>query len=145
MNRILLPGMVLLLLAGCVAPAERVPLQPLPENGQVLPYPELLTRARAQASAANEAFYVNRWTDLEDLAKGLEQTARFLAKAQEVPARNKDVLKAVTDDLSKNALKLKAAAAAQNAKDGNEAQNVKDANDALQQINLKIRQLRLTD
>lgn len=144
MKRVLLPGMALLL-AGCVAPAERVPLQPLPENGQVLPYPELLTRVRAQARAAVEAFYVNRWTDLEDLAKGIEQTARFLAKAQEVPAKNKDILKEVTDDLAKNALKLKAAAAAQIAKDGNEAQNVKDANDALQQINLKVRMLRLTD
>ncbi|HEY7314203.1 MAG TPA: hypothetical protein VH643_32930 [Gemmataceae bacterium] len=144
MKRVLLPGMALLL-AGCVAPPERVPLQPLPENGQVLPYPELLTRVRAQASAANEAFYVNRWTDLEDLAKGIEQTARFLAKAQEVPAKNKDILKEVTDDLGKNARKLKAAAAAQIAKDGNESQNVKDATDALQQITLKVRMLRLTD
>ena len=135
MKRVLLPGMALLL-AGCVAPAERVPLQPLPENGQVLPYPELLTRARAQASAANEAFYVNRWTDLEDLAKGLDQTARFLSKAQEVPAKNKDTLKEVTSDMAQNARKLKAAAS---------AQNVKDANDALQRINLKVRELRLTD
>lgn len=144
MKRVLLPAMALLL-AGCVAPAERVPLQPLPENGQVLPYPELLTRARAQANAANEAFYVNRWTDLEDLAKGLEQTSRFLAKAEEVPARNKDILKEVTDDLAKNSLKLKTAAAAQNSKTGTEAQNVKDASDALQQIHLKVRMLRLTD
>ncbi len=136
MNRVLLTGTALLLLAGCVAPVERVPLQPLPETGQVLPYAELLTRARAQAAAANEAFYVNRWSDLEDLAKGLEQTARFLAKAEEVPAKNKDILKEVTADLAKNALKLKAAAA---------DKNVKDANDAMQQINLRVRQLRLTD
>jgi predicted nucleic acid-binding Zn-ribbon protein len=136
MKPVLLTGMALLLLSGCVAPVERVPLQPLPENGQVLPYPELLTRARAQATAANEAFYVNRWSDLEDLAKGLEQTARFLAKAEEVPKKNKDMLKEVTDDMAKNALKLKAAAA---------EKNVKDANDALQRINLKVRDLRLTD
>ncbi|HEY7156509.1 MAG TPA: hypothetical protein VH575_21255 [Gemmataceae bacterium] len=135
MKPVLLTGMALLL-AGCVAPVERVPLQPLPETGQVLPYPELLTRARAQATAANEAFYVNRWSDLEDLAKGLEQTARFLAKAEEVPKKNKDMLKEVTDDMAKNALKLKAAAA---------EKNVKDANDALQRINLKVRDLRLTD
>jgi hypothetical protein len=136
MKPVLLTGMALLLLAGCVAPVERVPLQPLPENGQVLPYPELLTRARAQATAANEAFYINRWTDLEDLAKGLEQTARFLSKAEEVPAKNKDTLKEVTSDMAQNARKLKAAAS---------AQNVKDANDALQRINLKVRELRLTD
>jgi predicted nucleic acid-binding Zn-ribbon protein len=135
MKPVLLTGMALLL-AGCVAPVERVPLQPLPETGQVLPYPELLTRARAQATAANEAFYVNRWSDLEDLAKGLEQTARFLAKAEEVPATKKDTLKEVTADMAKNALKLKTAAA---------DKNVKDANDALQRINLKVRELRLTD
>jgi hypothetical protein len=117
-------------------PAERVPLQPLPENGQVLPYAELLTRIRAQASAANDAFYLDRWDDLESLARGIEQTARFLSKAQEVPAKNKDTLNEVTSDLAKSALKLKAAAA---------AHNVKDSNDAMQQINLKIRQLRLTD
>ncbi len=90
----------------------------------------------AQASAATEAFYVNRWGDLEDAAKGLEQTARFLAKAQEVPAKNKDILNEVSGDLAKTAIKLKDAAV---------AQNVKDANDALQQINLKVRQLRLAD
>lgn len=136
MKHVLLAVTILLPLTGCVAPVERVPLQPLPENGQVLPYAELLTRARAQAAAANEAFYVNRWTDLQDLAKGLEQTARFLAKAEEVPAKNKDILKEVTGDMAQNALKLKSAAA---------DKNVKDANDALQRINLKVRDLRLTD
>jgi hypothetical protein len=95
-----------------------------------------LTRARAQATAANEAFYVNRWGDLEDLAKGLEQTARFLAKAQEVPAKNKEILNEVTSDLAKAALKLKDAAA---------AKNVKETTEAMQQINMKVRQLRLTD
>ncbi|HWG47946.1 MAG TPA: hypothetical protein VN688_34605 [Gemmataceae bacterium] len=136
MKRVLLSGMVLLLLAGCQVAPERVPLQPLPETGQALPYAELLTRARAQASAANDAFYVNRWTDLEDYAKGLEQTARFLAKAEEVPANKKLILNEMSSDLAKNALKLKAAAA---------AHDVKDTTDALQQINLKVRQLRLTD
>jgi hypothetical protein len=136
MNRILLAGLLSPFLLGCVAPAERVPLQPLPENGQVLPYAELLTRVRAQASAANDAFYLDRWEDLESLARGIEQTARFLSKAQEVPAKNKDILNEVTGDLAKSALKLKAAA---------NAHNVKDTTDALQQINVKVRQLRLTD
>ncbi len=90
----------------------------------------------AQASAANDAFYVNRWTDLEDYAKGLEQTARFLAKAEEVPANKKDILNEMSSDLAKNAVKLRAAAT---------AHNVKDTTDALQQINLKVRQMRLTD
>lgn len=132
MKRILLSAMVLFLF-GCVTPAERMSLQPLPETGQVLPYAELLTRVRAQASHANEAFYLDRWGDLEDMARGIEQTARFLSKAEEVPMNNKDALKEVTDDLAKNARKLKDAAA---------AKNEKDAQDALQQIVFKVRLLR---
>jgi hypothetical protein len=136
MRHICIGALLLPLLLGCVAPAERVPLQPLPENGQVLPYPELLTRIRAQALAATEASYLDRWNDLEDLARGIEQTSRFLSKASEVPAKNKDILNEVTSDLAKSANKLKAAAAAHNAK---------DTTDALREINVKVRQLRLTD
>lgn len=135
MKRILLSAMILVML-GCAVPAERVPLQPLPENGQVLPYAELLTRVRAQANAANDAYFLDRWGDLEDMAKGIEQTARFMSKAKEVPAKNREILAEVTGDLAKNALKLKGAAA---------AKNVKDTSDALQQITVKVRQLRLTD
>jgi hypothetical protein len=136
MNRILLSLLTVPLVIGCVAPAERVPLQPLPENGQVLPYPELLTRVRAQANAANDAFYLNHWSEVEDLARGIEQTARFLSKAQEVPPKNKDILNEVTSDLAKHARELKAAAS---------AKNEKDVTEAMKQITIKIRQLRLAD
>jgi hypothetical protein len=124
-------------LAGCTLPAERVPLQPLPENGQALPYPDLLTRIRAQARASNDAYYLDHWNDLEDLAKGIEQTARFLSKAQEVPAKNRDTLNEVTRDLGKSAVKLREAAA---------AKDVDKALKAMTEINSKVRQLlRLTD
>jgi hypothetical protein len=135
MTRILY-GASLLLALGCAAPPERVPLRPLPENGQVLPYAELLTRVRAQASKANEAFYLDRWDELEDMAKGIEQSSRFLSKAEEVPEKNRKILKDVTTDLSKSAQKLREAAA---------AHNVKDSTEALQQIIAKVRDLRLTD
>ncbi len=136
MRRVLLLSGMFLLALGCTVPAERVPLRPLPENGQVLPLTDLLARVRAQASAANDAFYLDHWNELEDMAKGIEQTSRFLSKAQEVPQKNKAVLTEVTADLVKNANKLRQAAL---------ARNVKDTTDALQQINLKVRQLRLTD
>jgi hypothetical protein len=135
MTRILLSG-VLSLALGCAIPPERVPLRSLPENGQVLPYAELLTRVRAQASSANEAFYLDHWNELEDMAKGIEQTSRFLSKAEEVPEKNKKILKDVTDELGQNAKKLRDAAA---------LHNVKDATEALQQINSRVRDLRLTD
>jgi hypothetical protein len=121
-------------MAGCQLPAERMPLRPLAEDSQPLPYSELLTRARYQATAATEAFYVNRWTDLEDLAKGLDQTARFMKKATEVPASLRDKLAEQADALSQEAQHLLEAA---------RAQDVRRTNEIMQRINLKVRELRL--
>lgn len=132
MTRGLLAGLFLLML-GCTVPAERVPLGALPENGQVLPYAELLTRARNQASKATDAYYLDRWNELEDMARGIEQTARFLSKADDVPKKNKDSLITVTGELAASAKKLKEAAA---------ARNEKAATEALQLVNAKIRLLR---
>ena len=134
MKRFVLTGFVLLSLSACQLPPERVPLQRLPENGPPLPYAELLTRARAQASIATEAFYVNRWNDLEEAAHGLEVTARYLPKAEDVPPANKDSLVVVSGDLGKEAVNLREAA---------KAQDVKKTNEVLRLVNLKIRELRL--
>jgi hypothetical protein len=135
MRRQVLVG-CLLVLAGCQAPPERAPLPRLPENGPPLPYAELLTRARAQATVATEAFYVNRWSDLEESARGLEQTARYLAKAEDVPANRKDVLPRTTSELAQEAIKLREAAI---------AQNEKEVNTVLQRVNFMIRELRLAN
>jgi hypothetical protein len=132
MNRALALGL-LLCVAGCRLPAERVPLRSLPEDVQPLPYGELLTRARLQATAATEAFYINQWTDLEDAARGLEQTAQFLGKALEVPANHKDSLAGEADTLREEASKLREAA---------KTREVKQTNEILQRINLKVRELR---
>src|SRR5437867_4808632 len=106
MSRSLCLGFILLL-AGCRLPSERMPVVALTEDSPPLPYAELLTRARLIASAANESFFVDRWLELEDNAKSLEQTARFLAKATEVPAKFKDTLAVQAADLAKEAVKLK--------------------------------------
>ena len=134
MLRLLLVGGVAAVLCGCQLPADRAALRPLPDEVQPLPYAELLTRARAQASIATEAFYVNRWNDLEEAAHGLEQTARYLPKAEDVPPANKDVLVVVSGDLGKEAVTLREAA---------KAQDVKKTNDILQRVHLKVRELRL--
>jgi hypothetical protein len=134
MSRALCFPLVLLFLAGCQLPPERLPLQPLSETSPPLPYSELLTRARYQATSATEAFYVNRWGDLEDVAKGLAQTARFLKKSIEVPANHKDRLAAEADDVEAEANRLVTAA---------KAQDVKLANEIMQRVNLKVRELRL--
>ncbi len=134
MSRALIVGLFIVFVSGCQTPGERLPLKPLPEDSSPLPYAELLTRARMQASAANDAFYINRWPDVEDAARGLEQTARFLPKATEIPAKRLDKLAAQAGELGKDAKGLREAA---------KAQNVKQANGALQRINLQVRELRL--
>jgi hypothetical protein len=127
---------LLIALNSCQLPAERMPIRQLPEDSPPLPYPELLTRARLQSSAATEAFYVNQWADLEEHARGLTQTARFMNKATEVPEVRKKTLVTDADELSKTAAKLTSAA---------KAKDEKQANQALQQINLLVRKLRPED
>jgi hypothetical protein len=134
MLRLLLVGGVAAALFGCQLPPDRAALRPLPDEIQPLPYAELLTRARAQASLATEAFYVNRWNDLEEAAHGLEQTARYLPRAEDVPPANKDILGVVSGDLGKEAVSLRDAA---------KAQDVKKTNDVLTRVHLKVRELRL--
>jgi hypothetical protein len=133
MNRA--PGIcfLLLLAAGCSLPPERVPLKPLMEDSPPQLYGELLGRARVQATAATESFYVNGWGDLEELAKGLEQTARFLPRALEVPAQHKEKLPDQAADLEKECRNLREAA---------RTQNVKLTNEVMQRINLMVRELR---
>ncbi len=120
-------------LSGCRLPPERDPLRPLPEDGQIYSYAEILGRARVQATLAQEAFYVDGWDDLEEAAASLEQTARFLTKASEPPPRWKDKLGEEAKQLAKDVFRLRVAA---------QAKNVPDANAALQRIHYKIRILR---
>jgi hypothetical protein len=136
MKRLLVTAGLCLALTSCQMPAERTPLPPLPEKVVSLPYAELLTRARGQATLANEAFYVNKWGELEDAAKGLEQTARFLAKADDVPVKHKDTLPEASADLAREAARLREAAV---------AKDVKKSTAALQRIHLKVRELRLAN
>src|SRR6516164_6091420 len=132
MIRTLWMGVCLGIFFGCALPAERVHLKPLGEDAPPQAYADLLSRARTQASAATEAFFVNGWQDLEEYAKGLEQTARFLPKATEIPAGHKEKLSDEAADLEKEARQLRDAA---------KGQNVKLTNEIMQRINLKVRGL----
>ncbi len=122
------------LAAGCVAPGERTPLKMLPDDSPPLPYAELLTRARAQANAAIDASYVDNWAELEDAALGLEQTAKFLPKAVELPAKQKDVVPVVAGDLGKEAVVLRDAA---------KAKDVEKTTASLTRIQQTVRKLRV--
>jgi hypothetical protein len=124
---------LLVISLGCQAPAERVPVMPLPAEGQPLAYDDILHNARFQASAANEAFYLDKWSELDDAAAALEKTAGYLPKATDVPAALKATLGARAAELQKLGGQLRTAA---------KGKDVKKANELLQQINLKVRELR---
>jgi hypothetical protein len=122
-----------LLAAGCrLTPEREAALKPLPE-GLALSYADLLIRARTQATAALEAFYVDHWVELEEAAAGLEQTARLMPKAVPMPAVLKDRVGPEAEQLRQDAVKLGEAA---------RARDVRAANETLQRINLHIRDLR---
>jgi hypothetical protein len=136
MKRARITALFFFVLVGCQLPPERVPIKPLPEDGPPQPYADLVARARAQATAANEAFYINNWPDLEEAAKALESTTRVLGKAADVPAKHKDRLPSAAADLGKEAVQLREAA---------KAQDVRQTTETLQRIHLRVRELRPED
>ncbi len=133
MSRICGLASLLLFTAACRLPPDRTPLQPLPEDGQVFTYEEILLRARAQASVALEAYFIDSWAELTSAARGLEQSARLMPKTMEVPANVRGKVADESAVLRKEAERLVKAAA---------AKDQSAANAALQRINLHIRHLR---
>lgn len=119
--------------AGCQATPQKAVMPPLPEDTPAMTFAELATRARHQAMAALEAYYVDRWADVEESAKGLEQTARFLKRATAVPASRQGDLSLRAETLAEAANKLRAAA---------QAHSVDEVNSILQKINSQVRELR---
>jgi hypothetical protein len=127
-------GLGLMAIGGCQAIQESQNLVPLPENSPPQPYRDLVVRARFQASAANESFYANKWTELEETAKVLGQTAGMVGKATGVPvAREKDIV-TVSGQLAQQANTLRSLAA---------ARDEKGVNACMQQINSLVREMRL--
>ena len=118
---------------GCQAPPQRAPVAPLAEDSAPLPFADLVSRARSQAMTALEAYYVDRWAEVEDAARGLEQTARFLRRATEVPPTRQGDLSLRTDTLADAAKQLRDAA---------KAKAGEQVNAVLQRINSQVRELR---
>ena len=124
---------VVMSVAGCRAAAERVALQPLPDDAGTMPFVDLVARARLQAMAANEAFYVDHWKDLEDAAAGLKQTAQFLKRARAVPSYRQADLPSRADNLARDAEQLR---------DAGRRHEVDQVNAVLQRIHFQVRELR---
>ena len=136
MRKLLVLGGLLLTLTSCQVAEPRPALTPLPDKVTPLPYSQLLTRARTQATRATEALFVDNFADVEEAARGLEQTAQYLVKADDVPAKHKDTLATLSADLGKLAKELRESASSKNAD---------KANEILGKINAKVRSMRLAD
>lgn len=113
---------------GCRIPPDREALKPLDEARAKFGYADLYLRARAQANLAVEAFYADNWAELDDAARGLEQTARFLPKAIDTPTDPRPA-----EQLQADAVRLGEAA---------RARDVRVSNEVLQRIQFNIRELR---
>lgn len=121
-------AMVVVLVVGCRVPPDRDDLKLFDEKRPIVNYPELYLRARSQSNLALEAFYTDSWLDLDEAAKALEQTARFLPKAPDSPA---DIR--TSEQLQADATRLGEAA---------RAKDIRVANEVLQRIQYNIRTLR---
>jgi hypothetical protein len=98
-------------------------------------YADLTGRLRHLAMAAHEAYYLDRWDDVEVAARGLEQSARFLNKALAVPPEQSADLGHRSEVLAKDAAELRAAAQARPPDAGR-------INAVLQRIHNLVRDLR---
>jgi hypothetical protein len=137
MRKVFILGGLLLTLASCQVAEPRASLPaPLPDNVTPVPYSQLLTRARTLATRATEALFVDNFADVEEAARGLEQTAKYLVKSEDVPAKHKDTLATMAGDLGKLAKDLRESASSKNAE---------KANEILGKINAKVRSMRLAD
>jgi hypothetical protein len=89
MKRVLAAGALLLALSACQS-AERAPVEPLPPRDQPVAYEDMVQRAWSLARNADDALYVDNWTKLTVIAVDLQNTAKRLPKATDVPANQKD-------------------------------------------------------
>ncbi|HEX4590277.1 MAG TPA: hypothetical protein VH120_10140 [Gemmataceae bacterium] len=123
----------LLVSIGCQAPPPRAAMPPLPEDTAPQAYADLVSRARQQAMTALESYYVDHWAEVEDTARGLEQTARFLRRATDVPPGRQADLSLRTDALAEAAKQLRDAA---------KTKASDQVNAVLQRINAQVRDLK---
>ena len=134
MGRAVVLAMSSLAVVGCLtAPEPNRPIQPLPVDGSQMSYKEAMIRARALASSANEAFYIDQWGEVEKAAANLEETAQYLPRASEIPSARKVSLQVRSEELAKEAQALRSAA---------KAKDEKKTNETMQKINLLVRELR---
>jgi hypothetical protein len=122
-----------LLALGCQTPPPRAAAPILADDAGPMPFADLVIRARGQAMTALEAYYVDHWAEVEEAARGLEQTARFLRRASDVPPIRQGDLSVRADTLAEGSKQLREAA---------KSRASEQVNAVLQRINSQVRELR---
>jgi hypothetical protein len=125
--------LAIIVFAGCQTAPEQIKIPPLPAEGQPVTYGDVVQRARVLATSATEAFYIDKWGEVESAALGLEQTALYLPKASDVPAARRASLDAQMQTLVRESQELREAA---------KKSDEKRTNSTLQRIHLLVRELR---
>lgn len=132
--RWVLIGAIGLSVTGCLSPPERLEMPPAPLDAADFSLQDALIRARFQASAATDAFYIDNWQALETAASTLEATARSLGSAKDIPVDQRAEIEREANELASYAQGLGEAA---------RAKDVESATEGLQQIALRLRTLQL--
>lgn len=123
------------LAVGCATTGDRVAptVVVVPEDGSGTNYDELLPKLRTLSWQATEAFYRDRWDELEQSAVAIDKAVKALRQTKNVPARVAPDLAARCDELSAECRELKSAVA---------AKSPEKTSDHLQKIHLLVRELR---
>jgi hypothetical protein len=133
MSRTVARGIFVVLLLGCQTGPDGLRMQPLPPGGQPLSYSDAIHRARAFATSATEAFYVDKWGDVEIAAIGLEETARILPKSPDIPMSLQGTLASQSTALLTDVQSLRESA---------KKKDEDKTNELLQRIHFRVRKMR---
>ena len=125
--------LAIVLSLGCQTAPEQIKIPPLPAEGQPVTYSDVVQRARVLATTATEAFYIDKWGEVESAALGLEQTALYLPKSSDIPAARRASVDAQMQSLVRESQELRDAA---------KKSDEKRTNSTLQRIHLLVRELR---
>jgi len=117
---------------GCSS-SEKIAPVVLPEEGASTDYVDFLPKLRTLAWRATEAFYRDRWDELDDAAQSLERAVKVLKQSKNVPPRVQGELATRCEKLTAECGQLREAC---------RTRAVNGASEHLQQIHILIRELR---
>lgn len=115
MNRILFALVFVVGVVACKLPEEKT-TPALPALEGQLQFKDLIQRAEAEVTVAIEAFFVDQYNEVELAGQGLKATARFLPRAQDVPASIQPLLALEAEKIGEEAQLVSDAARNKDAK-----------------------------